>query len=88
MAKLRIVRKAFREWLAEHPDLTFERQSSCSCPLAVYLGSGCDTEVFVDSDTTMLDGKTFENPPWVQFFTAAVDEYHGDVTAEQAIAYL
>lgn len=88
MNKLKITRKDFRTWLAENPDLRFDRRSSCDCPLAIYLGSGCDQEVSVDVDTTMVNGKTFYNPPWTMNFIAAVDNLPGEITGARALDYL
>jgi hypothetical protein len=88
MSKVKIVREAFREWLAENPDLTFKAASSCECPLAIYLGSGCDREVSVDVDTTMIDGQTYDNPPWMFDFIGAVDAFQGPITGEQALKLL
>lgn len=88
MNKLKIVRKNFRAWLEENPDLTFKRRSSCDCPIAIYLGSGCDREVSVDTDTTMIDGETYANPPWVLAFTSVVDDLPGQISGKKAATLL
>lgn len=88
MRPLKIVRKDFRAWLEENQDLTFKRASSCDCPLAIYLGSGCDKDVSVDVDTTMVDGETFTNLPWMMDFIAHVDERKGEITGQQALKYI
>lgn len=84
MKKLKITRKAFRAWLEEHVDLWFERQRACECPLAIYLGAGCDHAVEVDHDSTVIDGVKYTNPRWVELFIGAVDERPGRISAKTA----
>lgn len=88
MADLKIKRKEFISWLKEHPDLFFSRNDTCECPIAVYLGAGCDRDVEVEHDFTAIDSEPFDNPPWVRNFTEAVDQVEGYISAREALDLL
>jgi len=71
--KLDITRKRFTEWLRENPDLDFVRHDCELCPIAVFLGSGCDHDVNVDIGETIVDGEVFGTPRWAERFIKAFD---------------
>lgn len=88
MKRVPITRKRFAAWLRENPDLKFKRQKSRECPLAVFLGAGCDREVNVDLETIDIDEVLFDMPPWARHFINEVDITPGTITARAALAFL
>lgn len=83
-----ITRKRFAAWLRENPDLKFKRQMGGHCPIAVFLGAGCDHHIYVDQDAIDIDEVVFDMPPWARNFINEVDIFPGTITAQAALAFL
>lgn len=83
-----ISRKRFATWLRENQDLRFERCSWTECPVAIFLGGGCDHEVVVDCTEIEIDKESFKTPKWIEEFIWTVDTGPGTVTARQALIAL
>lgn len=79
MAKL--TKKAFQEWLRDHPDDEFEGRNGCNCPVAKYLRDTTRKEYFVGIDEFYLDDveerkKRHDLPIWAMRFIEKVDKFH------------
>ena len=72
--KLDITRKRFTAWLRENPDLEFVRGDCEMCPIAIFLGAGCDHQVNVDVHEIVVDGELFGTPKWAARFIKAFDK--------------
>ncbi len=92
---VKLTKKAFREWLQEQEGVVGRAGSLTSCPLAMYyLHSNADiAEVGVEDDMidyVLTNGRSYykKMPKWGYGFVNKIDDYAGDVTAEQALEVL
>jgi hypothetical protein len=85
---MKLSRKKFFEWLSSNSDLEFDRQHAGACPLAIFLGGGCDKVVSVSKSVICIDGRSSVVPYWVERFIDGVDAVPGRITSKEALEFL
>ena len=69
-------KRALAKWLRENPDLTFCQDHEL-CPIAIFLGSGCDHRVSALQRTILIDEVEYSTPGWAQRFMERFDNLRG-----------
>lgn len=83
-----LIKADFANWLRENPTLTFCQDHEL-CPIAIFLGSGCDHRVSVLDNTIDIDGVEYRTPPWARGFIQRFDELRGPkIRAKRALTVL
>jgi len=94
MKEQRISKKRFETWLRENPDLSFTTCQTDACPVAIFLGSGCDHVVEVHGGSRIdIDGEKYRPPKWVSKVINSVDLHEPpdiphEITARQVLDLL